>query len=77
MKLRWVILTLTVLVVYCSAVYHYGAEINRRFLETLEPNLIYCVMGPNVLILLGFILISVAFMDVLLKYLAERRGEKT
>lgn len=72
MKFRWVALAFTALAVYTIMVAKYGGAITSRFYETLsDPNMIYGVVGPQPIMLLGFVILMVLFFYFLVKYYSE------
>jgi len=72
MKFRWVAVVFAVWGVYTAFIGKYGSTITSRFYETLsDPNMIYSVIGPEPIMLLGFLTLMVLFVDVLVGYWEE------
>lgn len=72
MKFRWVALAFTALAVYTALIGYYWDMIMSRFYETLsDPNMIYGVIGPQPIMLLGFVILMVLFFYFLVKYYSE------
>ncbi len=72
MRSRWVALAFAAWEVYTAFIGYYWDTIMNRFYETLsEPDMIYGVVGPQPIMALGFIILTVLFLYLLLEYYSE------
>lgn len=72
MRFRWVAIAFAAWEVYTAFIGKYWSTITSRFYETLsEPDMIYGVVGPQPIMLLGFVILMVLFFYFLVKYYSE------